>query len=231
VAPPVLVTGFLGAGKSRAARALAGLAAITEWPGLQSPAPGAVPVLAVADAANWARQMADDLAAPLIRAQIGAAAAVLIARADLVDAAPVRQALARLTDAAVLDGPDVDPAAVLAALRSGRPEGAPAVDLTDGFRRWEYRGPARLQADLAEALAADRPAGLYRLTGAIRTDRGGLAVEVTGQVRETRITADPGQTRLVGWGRRDRLGARDLDLWFGRQAAEAAARTGLFGHR
>lgn len=187
--------------------------------------------------------MADPLIEALIRAQIAAADAVVVSRADLVDAAPIIAALSAFGPAVVRPGP-LAPTDVEALIRdlfaaSGhaeRPTDGPdlttdlTTDLTPAFIAWDYAGAATFRHNLAEDIAAKRPPGLYRLSGTVRTDRGGMVIDLTGKVRETRPSDDPVETRLNAWARRDKTSRTDLDFWFSEHAAASAHRAGLHLH-
>lgn len=132
-------------------------------------------------------------------------------------------------------GADTDAAGLVRdlAARPGaaKPHDQRSADLHDRYLTWTYAGAATFRTSSAEALAEDRPPGLYRLSGTLRTDRGGLAIERSGKVRETRPVPEVAETNLVAWARKDRTDRQSLDFWFAEHAAAAAHRAGWFGYR
>lgn len=225
----LIVTGFLGAGKSALVGHLAGL---TPWEPIEGGAltvpVGETRIIAAVDAANLALQLGDTLTGDLVQAQIRSAGTLVITRSDLVDPAPAAAALAQITDAPQIVAPrgKVDPGALVTEARA---VGA-APDLSDNFSTWAYRGGAALRLDAAEAMVAVRPAGIYRMSGEILLTDGGLSVEITGRQRETRRIAPPAETRLRAVGAVARFDIRSMDIAFA-EAAAASQRTGIFGYR
>lgn len=232
---PILVTGFLGAGKSAlAARLRAALPErqILEADGRAVPdSLGLGSVVAVADAANLPACLADALVGPLVAAQIRAAGMVLVCRTDLVPAAPALDALAGLTGApAVETAPGPLPPGLaerIAALRPRPPNLAVVVD----FAEWQYAGPAKLTEKSVERLLANRPEGLYRLSGVVRCGRLGVEVEVAGRLRQTRPVPLPGESSLRAVGPAKRFRPDQMALRFSEAAADRGWLAGLFGHR
>ena len=232
---PLLVCGFLGAGKSAVLSRLgeAGIHA-TELDGLTAPSSGyagqQAAVIAVMDCANFAWLIEDGLTGPLIRRQIEAAGLVVLSRADLADPEPVRNWLASEGATPVVEPSEVaDAAAEMTTTVMG-----PSVqddDLRASFERWSYHGPARLSFARAESLVEQRPKGVLRLAGCIRTDTAGMEVQITGRVRQTLKTTQPEGTELTAIWPKGSTRSSTLDNWFAEAVADSAHRMGMFGYR
>lgn len=231
---PVLISGFLGAGKSALAARLdcAGIAT-AELDGLRAATTDTARharVITVVDCANHARHWDDPLIGPLLRRQVQAAGLIALSRTDLADPAPARAALARVTDRTSVTTAEVTDAI------AGTPPSklGPATaedDLTAAFDTWSYRGPVRLAAARAESLAEHRPEGTVRLKGQVRTDKGGLEIEVAGQVRQVRAVPAPAETSLVAFGPRTEFSTQTLDLWFAEAVSDSSHGLGIFSYR
>ena len=229
----ILITGFLGAGKSAVRGHLANRtdATIIEVPGLQTPTPtdpAPRAIIGVADAANLVQGLADPVLGPLLTAQIQAADLIVLTRSDLTAPGPAQKALAELTDQPIIDAPFGDTDLALPPHR-GTP--ITPVDLSDQFVTWSYQGPATLTHIQAELLLEHRPKGITRISGTVRTDQGGLDLQLAGQVRQTIPIDDPGETTLTAIGRKGTFRKMEMDLTFGERTAASAHLTGLFSHR
>lgn len=235
---PVVVCGFLGAGKTTLCAGLKahGITA-QELDGLMAPAAllaGAeARVITVVDCANLASQLEDAGVAPLLNRQIATAGLIVLSRSALASPEDACARLSALTDAPIVDAPPgaLDAAALDQLPASLIPAQTPADDLSGAFELWEYLGAARLGHALAERLAEARPKGLTRLSGEIRTDKGGLEIEITGRVRQTRNIALPADTRLTARGPRGVLGRTALDNWFAEAVSDSGHGFGMFGYR
>lgn len=229
----IVVTGFLGAGKSALAdRVRACLDEPVEEVDGRAVPPGGCPAVAVADAANLAACLDDTVIGPLVEAQIGAAGLVVLTRTDIVDAAPAMAALARITDAPVVEVPPGPLPEGLAARLGDLPPGPPARSAAPvAFAEWRYAGPAGLGEKALEALLAGRPGGLYRLSGRVRSGRAGIEVEVAGRLRQTRAVPAPAETALVAIGPKARFRPDEMALRFSEAVAAGGWLAGLFGHR
>ncbi len=231
----IKVTGFLGAGKSALAERLRAAlpgCEIVEAGGGDAPVAAPGPVVAVADAANLSGCLGDALIGPLVGAQLRAAGLVVLSRTDLVPATAALDALAGVTGAPVVEAPPGDLPAGLAARIAAlpvEPDGEPTAPVA--FAEWRYAGPATIREDALEALLQKRPPGLYRLSGQVRTGKGGIEVEAVGRLRQTRPIPEPAETVLVAIGPRARFRPDRMALAFSDAVASASWLSGLFGHR
>lgn len=232
---PVVVCGFPGAGKTELVSRLraAGVEA-SELDGLMAPnsvnsAPVAR-VIAVADCANMPGQWRDHLVGPLLRRQFGAAHLVVLSRTDIADPAPVEAILREVTQRPVIDAPAVVEA--LAGLEPA-PLGPqqPEDDVTPKFHSWNYDGPAKLMLDRIDPVLESRPSGIVRMSGQIRTDKGGVEVEIAGRVRQTCAIRPPVQTSLTAIGPVEGMCRNELDLWFAEAVAASTSARGVFSYR
>lgn len=229
----LLISGFLGSGKTMLGALFTGagweveeLDGLLAAPAVQGGA--AAHVATVIDCANAERQWADPVVAPLIRRQVETAGIIVLTRTDIASADPVRAELATLTTAPVFEVPLSSPPDVPSA---ALPDPVPADDLSDAFETWEYRGGARLNHKTAESLAETRPKGLIRLSARLRTDGGGLEIEIAGRVRQTQAIEGPHETTLTARGPRAGFPRQTLDRWFAEAVADSSHSFGMFGYR
>ncbi|MFK7944445.1 MAG: hypothetical protein AB8B85_16230 [Paracoccaceae bacterium] len=232
---PILVCGFLGAGKSDLVTKLtdAGFVA-SELEGLSAPSVANVPkdtrIIAIVDCANFGRQWDDPLIGPLLRRQIGASGLVALSRADLADPEPVRAILSNTGPGSVVNNTEVtENLNLLLETTLGTP--GPEDNLHNAFESWSYQGPARMRPDRAERLAEDRPKGLVRLVARIATDAAGVEIQIAGRVRQTAPISAREQTEItaiwpVGVVRRSAM-----DLWFAEAVADSSHGFGMFNYR
>ncbi len=239
--PVIFITGYLGSGKSTLAQHLgtqpdSADLQIVEIDGLKTHQAGlneiaehpVRAVIAVADAANFPKMVEDRLAGPLISAQIASADTIVVTRPDATDPQPTLDALSKLTQTPVLvaqhgriDLADVPPHAD----KSG-----PAIDLAPEFEAWDYIGPATLNSEQAEALLERRPKGIYRIWGQIKTDTGGLDLQLIGRARQITKIDRPTETQLHALGPKANFRRLEMDSVFSTYAAASAHLSGLFGH-
>lgn len=240
--PVIFVTGFLGAGKTTLAqhlRSQPGVAdlRVIEVDGLKTREAIANEfaghpvraVIAVADTVNFTKMVEDRLAGPLITAQISAADAVVVTRSDATDPQPTLDALSGLTDRPVLVAPHGD--INLADVPTHAGISGPNIDLTAKFEAWNYLGPASLNSEQAEALLERRPKGIYRIWGQVKTDTGGLDLQLIGRARQITKIDSPPETRLHALGPKADFRRFEMDGVFSTYAAASAHLSGLFGHR
>ncbi len=235
--PEILVTGFLGAGKSSLVRHAQDLldAKLVELCGLVDPTTAAgqeTPIVAAVDAINLGACLDDPLAGPLVKRQIQSAGLIVLTRTDAVDPSPALAALRALTDAEITDAPFGEVSAdLLVSIQPWTlPEGT-AVDVSGDYAEWTYAGPAILTENEAERLLENRPKGIYRLSGVARTREGGLDLQVTGRTRQITSIPNPGETVLRAVGPASRFKPMQMDMSFATAASASAHLSGMFSHR
>jgi len=239
----VLITGYPGAGKSRLIEQLStsGLPdrAIVEADGLAATEMAMAeaetntrvpvgPVIAVADAVNLDAVVETSHSGAFARSQIAAADLVAIARADVIDAAPAMDLVRTITDRPVIDAREIgwQTLSELTARTPRQGDTAPPQATA-----WSYEGSAQLRARNIDAILEQRPGGLYRVSGQIRTETGGIAVEIVGRARATRPIADPGTTRLRVLSPGQVADRRAIDLWFTEAVSASTHMIGGFSWR
>ena len=228
----IIVSGFLGAGKTRLIEALSGQGlTLVEADGLAGP--GTVgPVVTVADGVNLPACLADADLSPLIRHQIEAANLVVISRGDVADISQARTALSELTAAPILETAAIDDlheAISNLAREPVRTTCTPSIDRD--FATWTYQGPAVLTAEALEQFLAARPKGAYRIEGKARGAAGGIDVQVFGRGRQTARIDQPAETRLTARGLKSRLRPLDMDLAFSEAVVASSYRRGVIACR
>jgi len=238
--PVILITGYLGAGKTTLAQHLRALPKgadrqIIEVNGLKTydadefarhPIQA---VIAVVDAVNFPKIVKDRTVGPLISTQITAADAIAVTRSDATDPQPTMDILSELTDDPILVAPHgrVD----LADLPPHTRKSGPTIDLTANFETWNYTGPATLNSEQAEMLLEQRPKGIYRIWGQVKTDAGGLDLQLIGRARQITKIDTPFETQLHALGLKADFRRFEMDGVFSTYAAASAHLAGLFGHR
>ena len=236
-AEAVIVTGFLGAGKSCVVRGIQALGHdAREMPGLQ--APGATMggqsarVIAVVDGANAKRHLSDPLIAPLVTRQIASAGLVIVSRGDLAGVSDVVSEVSAMTSAPVVDVVQgaIETTQIDALMPQALADPQPEDDLTEAFETWHYSGPVTLRQDHAELLVAERPDGIERVAGIVRTKNGGVELQVAGRLRQTLDVARPAQTELSVIWPKGTVRRSDMDLWFTEAVVDSGHRRGLFGY-
>lgn len=169
-------------------------------------------ILTLVDALNIDAQLNDPLIAPQITQQISSADMIFVTKTDSISP----DLAARLSETGapapglIGDAPLSDLLFDLLPLpRASGPAVHPA------YTSWHHDSEMVLdRAALGEKLA-DRPAGLYRLKGLIRTNDGGYEVHVVGrQVQARRTPTD--RTSLVALGPADRISRDEIDRWWTR---------------
>lgn len=189
---------------------------------LAAPAGHAVLRLGIADAVNLG---ANDPAL----AGLAAADAILIARGDVVDPAPA-EALVRGIARGPIHATGSDPAGWLAAgAAAGAPPAAPPPPAA--FGTWSYAGAARIRAADVDRMLEQRPAGVYRMNGILRTESGGRKIDVVGRTRQVRECRQPDDTMVVASGPRGSFREGEVALHCTEFWASGAHMLGLFGHR
>lgn len=234
MADPILVTGFLGAGKSTLVSHLREILGVVaeEMDGLSDPATcQPAPMICAADAVNIARWLDDPLCAPLVRQQITCAGLVVLLRSDLVDPTTAQETLAALTKEPVVTTPfGVVTAHTLSNLVP-RPRSEQVGDLTSDFAEWSYVGSAILQSGLLETVLERRPKGIYRLSGVVRTPEGGLEVDTVGRSRQTKLVERPADTELRARGPKTLFNPTDMDIRFAEAVSDSISQSGAFSYR
>jgi G3E family GTPase len=231
----VWVTGFLGAGKSSLIRHADVDVGLEELGGMIDPTSVAGPedhVITVVDAINFEACVADPIFGSLVRRQIAAASLNVVTRGDVIDVAPVLEAVKALTRAHVVSAPFGEVSAeVFSDLNSQPILVEVPVDITKRFAEWTYQGPAVLSTQSVERLLEYRPDGIYRLSGVARVQGGGLDMQVTGRTRQITPVAAPEQTDLKAIGARERFRVSEMDIAFAEAVAASAQASGIFSWR
>ena len=232
--PRIVVSGFLGAGKSHLVTRLQSLgASCVEKDGVDPMTSRdlAVPVVTVVDGANFSACLQDPDIAPLIQAQVAAASVVLISRADVADVSSARAALSEFVNVPVIVGEDADLGSVLADL-SPKPLSMAKGDApTVACSTWTYEGSAVLTQDALDAFLAARPKGAYRIEGRVRGASKGIEVQVFGRGRQTSGTEQPADTSLKARGLASRFRPSDMDLAFSEAVIASSYRRGVIACR
>jgi hypothetical protein len=184
-------------------------------------------VIAVVDGANAGAVLTTSHSGDYLRTEIAAADLVLISRGDVVDTAPVKSAMGKITTAPVVDARELTQEHLDAIAPRPRTAGAPPPPAT----AWSYAGAAQLRSRDIDRILETRPDGLYRLSGAVRTETGGIAIEIAGRARETRRIDEPGETRLAALSPGCAVSSRALDLWFSEAVASGSHLLGRFSYR
>ncbi|MEM7190623.1 MAG: hypothetical protein AAF439_13510 [Pseudomonadota bacterium] len=227
----IVVTGFLGAGKSRIAQRLGGDMPIDDGDGISVPVGGpGTRIVAVVDGANVEACLSDPLMGAIIRAQIAAADVIVLSRGDVVDIRPVQRLIEPLTSQPILDAHrDAIAAEVIAGLPAGT--SAAAASFADQFVEWGYRGPAILTQAAAEQLLADRPEGAWRIAGVVRVPDGGMDLQVFGRGRQVTKVDAPEETVLRAIGPRQTFREKGMDLAFSEAVMTSAYDQGVIACR
>lgn len=258
VQPNLVVTGFLGSGKSWLARRLTGADAApvagpfdavfagvadwhdgSEWRVLEG-SPFSVPdrapgraLVATIDAVNGADLLTDVELRPLVAGQLRAADIVVLTCGEASDPAATLRAVRAETAAPVLlaheEGGLRD--AVLRALDPAAVEAQAGDDYADRFTTWSYAGSAVLTKEAMTAFLTNRPAGAYRIAGSVMLTEGGGRVDIFGRGRLTSVVDRPDQTRLMAAGLASRLERREMDLAWAEAVSAAAYGRGVIACR
>lgn len=238
--PVIIVSGFLGAGKSRLIETIAASSAISENRavrdrdseaivieacGLRHPNTeaarfenaGDVRIVTVVDAVNLRSCLDDSEKAALIKAQILAADCVVLARTDVVDPAEARSKVAAITNAPIIDNKTTPAtlAAILTARKISIAAGKPAFsDSSESYARWSYSGPGVLTPEAVDAFLAARPRAAYRVFGQVMCPAKGIAIDVVGRMRQTTAIGSPDETTITAIGAKSAFSIRAMDLAF-----------------
>ena len=233
----IVVSGYLGAGKSHLAMRLrgAGLKDVIEADALEDPsavAPGSALILTVLDGANLPACLDDPEIAPLLRGQIARADALFISRSDVADVSAAAGKLdngeaSRLLAAAS----DEDLVALLRALEPSPKDGSGDVMGNRDYVHWSYRGAAVLTGEALDRFLADRSKGAYRISGQVRGSSQGTEVQVFGRGRQTAPVAQPDETILTATGLASRFRPADMDLAFSGAVVAASYGRGIIACR
>lgn len=167
-------------------------------------------IITLVDALNVPALLDDPLLAPQVEQQIKSADMVLLTKTDAPDSALMDRlrGIGARTPAPLDDRPLAPLLFELIPLpRSHAPAPHPA------YTRWQHDSDRAVdRAEMGDKLA-NRPEGLYRLKGFVKTDDGGYAVHVVGQYVEAK-RAKTDRTTLVGLGPADRIKAEDIEAWW-----------------
>jgi hypothetical protein len=190
-----------------------------------------VRIAVAADAVNIAAGLANVTFAPLLIAQLRAAAVVVVTRADVVDPSEARDAVRTVTGAPIIDLRDPALCQAILAADPSAPTDPDPTEFAQDYRIWTYSGPSVLTAEAAETLLSDRPPGTYRLKGRALTASGGLDLQVFGRGRQTAAIDAPPATELVAIGHRSLFLPREMDRAFAEAAIAAAYSQGVIACR
>ena len=233
----VIVSGYLGAGKSHLIARLADGGAVdaVEANALEVPATagsGDAPVLVVVDGVNLTAVLDDPLVAPLVRAQIGAADAAFVSRGDVADVSAARAALAHWPSLSVPESDEIDAlVGVLADLSGSVRSGATPLDHSGDFATWSYSGSAVLTDATLDEFLASRPKGAYRIFGKVRGPSKGIDIQVFGRGRQTAPVAQPKESTLTAIGPALRFRPSEMDLAFSTAVVAASYGRGIIACR
>lgn len=255
--PVIIVSGFLGAGKTRLIETIAASSRISESRepldldaeaivietcGLRHPNTeaerfehaGDVRIVTVVDVVNLLACLDDGAMADLITLQIQAADCVVLARTDIVDPAEARAKIAAITDAPVIDNKTAP--ATLAAIFDARM--APLTrrkstisDLSSSYARWSYSGAGVLTPEAVDTLLAGRPRGAYRIFGQVMCPSHGIAIDVIGRVRQTLAIGSLNKTTITAIGAKSTFSPRAMDVAFTEALVDASYSTGRIACR
>lgn len=235
----ILITGYPGAGKSRLAGRLSEFAGLraAEAAGLEttedaaarlaSTCPPIKTVICVADAVNLLATLETDHSGAFAHAQIAAADLVAITRGDVVEVTDVADRVTTITPAPVIDAREITVEMLTEITAQAQASHVAPPKATE----WSYNGPAQIRDRDVDRVLEGRPSGLYRLSGELRTDKGGLAVDIVGRARETRRIDDPGETRLSALSPGCIADRRSIELWFMDAVASSTHLMGGFSYR
>ena len=255
--PVIIVSGFLGAGKTRLIETIASKSLISESQeavgldteaivieacGLRHPSIEAarfehvndVRIVTVVDAANLLACLGDDGTADLITKQILAADCVMLARTDIVDPAEARAKVAAITKAPVIDTKTtpVTLAAILGARRTPFTcRKSTTSDLSTNYARWSYSGAAVLTPETVDSFLVRRPRGAYRIFGQIMCRSNGIAIDVVGRVRQTMPIGSPDETTITAIGPKSAFSVRGMELAFTDAIVDASYSSGRIACR
>ena len=255
--PVIVVSGFLGAGKSRLIETIAASSVISENRavldrdaeaivieacGLRHPSteaarlehPRDVRIVTVVDAVNLRPCLDDDAKAALIKAQILAADCVVLARTDVVDPTEARARVAAITNAPIIDA-KTTPATLAAILDAGRTpitgRTSTISDLSERYTRWSYCGPGVLTPEAVDTFLAARPRAAYRVFGQVMCPSKGVAIDVVGRVRQTTSIDSPDETTITAIGAKSAFNFRAMDLAFAEAIVNASYAMGRIACR
>ena len=233
----VVLWGYLGAGKSHLAARLraSGLTDVVEMGALDVPGtstPAEAVILTVLDGVNLVACLDDPAVRPLIRAQIDAADALFISRADVADVSPAARMLVDSESARLLSA-ETDAALAEAVSTLKPPEAArqSTMPSSSKYAQWTYRGPAVLTGDALEQFFANRPKGAYRIRGEVRGASKGVDVQVFGRGRQLAPIAQPEETVLSATGLASRFSVAEMDLAFSSAVVAASYGRGVIACR
>lgn len=255
--PVIIVSGFLGAGKTRLIETISASNQVSQQPdavnqiseaifieasGLQHPDFEAskfddgddVRIVTVVDAANLIACLADEEMSDLIEQQILAADCVVLARADVVNPAEARAKVAAITQVPIIDY-GITPTMLVAILGAGKAPisdvSSACPDLSGSYATWSYSGPGILTAEAIDNFLVERPRGAFRIFGTVKCPSQGVAVDVIGRVRQTLNVEVPNETTITAIGPSSTFSVRAMNLAFTEAIMDASYSMGRIACR
>ncbi len=167
-------------------------------------------IVSLVDAGNIDSLLTDDLIAPQVIQQITAADMVLITKTDAPDSALVERLVSMGARAPTLagDAPLTELLFDIVPLPRGR-----TIAPHPAYASWQHDSDMVLDRAAMGDKLNNRPEGLYRLKGFVRTNDGGYEVHVVGRyVQARRVQTD--RTQLVALGPADRITRQQIEDWW-----------------
>ena len=168
-------------------------------------------IVTLVDALNICDLLTDALVAPQVQAQIAAADLVLqTKRPDRdpdVDAAFEKNGL----NLPEIIEPNI--VSLLAIDTSGRDMSQADAPHPD-YASWHHRSAEVISHQRLLSGLEDRPNGLYRMKGHVRTDRGTFELHIVGNHSDLRPVPDISRTEVVALGVGRRISADDIERWW-----------------
>lgn len=167
-------------------------------------------IVTLVDALNAPDLLNDPDVSEHVAQQIRAADLVLLSKTDDPDPALLQQ-LAQL-GARKPQLCDETPLADMLFGIAPKPRGR-ATAPHPAYTTWQYESDAPVDRRVMGDKLAERPEGLYRLKGFIKTNDGGYRVHVVGRYVEAK-RAEVSRTQLVALGPANRISRDDIDRWW-----------------
>ncbi|KIN61099.1 Cobalamin synthesis protein, P47K [Sulfitobacter noctilucae] len=168
-------------------------------------------IVTLVDALNIETLIADRLVGPQVRQQIAAADMVVQTKRDA--------RMPKLDDAFAkfdLPLPQILPEYALGLLMLGRIEPSPQTTPVGhpAYTTWHCHEDRLLDHGQLLTALDNRPAGLYRLKGFVRTDQGHFELHIVGQHADLRPVMSRPEPAIVALGPADRITATQIESWW-----------------